>query len=113
MNGILYDENLPINHQLKTKLKIIGSSSVLGEGATDSQIWNYAKEHDLIILTKDADFYNRIIVSEPPPRVVHLRIGNMRKAKFHKFIANQWENIESLISKHKLVRVYLNKIVGI
>lgn len=30
---------------------------------SDSEIWNYARSNDLPILTKDADFANRVIIS--------------------------------------------------
>ena len=43
----------------------------------DTEIWNYAKENGLTIITKDTDFANRILVSEMPPKIIHLRIGNM------------------------------------
>jgi predicted nuclease of predicted toxin-antitoxin system len=54
----------------------------------------------LVIVTKDADFSDRIIVSNPPPRVVHLRFGNMRKNDFHAFLQNIWPQIEQLIQTH-------------
>jgi predicted nuclease of predicted toxin-antitoxin system len=38
------------------------------------------------IVTKDADFYDRIILSEPPPRVIYLQIGNMRIRELFVFL---------------------------
>ncbi len=37
---------------------------------SDTQIWNYARERDLTIITKDADFSDRILLVGPPPRVI-------------------------------------------
>ena len=37
---------------------------------SDSQVWDYARLNDLVIVTKDADFSNRVMLSAPPPRVV-------------------------------------------
>jgi predicted nuclease of predicted toxin-antitoxin system len=45
-----------------------------------------------------------------PPKVVHLRFGNMRKREFHEFLAYIWPKIEELIVDHKLVNVYLDQI---
>jgi predicted nuclease of predicted toxin-antitoxin system len=45
-----------------------------------------------------------------PPKVVHLRIGNMRKCDFHLFLAKVWEQIESLSIDYKLINVYLDRI---
>jgi predicted nuclease of predicted toxin-antitoxin system len=83
---------------------------VLGDSPTDTQLWNYAKEHELIILSKDADFFNRMIISEPPPKIVQLKIGNMRKNDFHNFLSSIWPEVESALQKHKLVRVYRNHL---
>jgi predicted nuclease of predicted toxin-antitoxin system len=55
----------------------------IGETWTDTQIWQYAREQDLIIVSKDTDFSDRVMVSNPPPRVVHIRFGNMRMRDFH------------------------------
>ncbi|MEO8074626.1 MAG: DUF5615 family PIN-like protein [Acidobacteriota bacterium] len=46
-------------------------------------LWNYAKENNLTIITKDADFSNRIIFQEPPPKVIHIRFGNMKMREFY------------------------------
>ena len=85
----------------------------LNDELSDSEIWDYAKQHNLTIITKDSDFSNRIIASTPPPKVIHLKIGNMKMNQFHAFITNQWEQIESLSKNHKLVNVYIDKVMAI
>jgi predicted nuclease of predicted toxin-antitoxin system len=45
-----------------------------------------------------------------PPKVVHLRFGNIRKCEFHQFLARIWPQIEALVIEHKLVNVYLDRI---
>ena len=45
-----------------------------------------------------------------PPKVVHLRFGNMRKSAFHSFLARVWSQIEDLVIDHKLINVYLDEI---
>ena len=107
MNGFLFDENLPINVGIFPSLPITHVSS-LGSSLTDTKIWEYAKRNNLVIVTKDADFSNRIIVSNPPPKIVHLRFGNMRKRHFHMFLRKIWPQIGELIKHPKLVNVYLD-----
>jgi predicted nuclease of predicted toxin-antitoxin system len=80
----------------------------LGEAASDSELWEYAKAHDLVIVTKDADFSDRMMASDPPPRVVHLRIGNLRLPAYHDFLAGVWPRLETLIEPNKLINVYLD-----
>ena len=109
MNGFLFDENLPIKIQFMPSLPITHAST-LGESPSDTKIWQYAKENKLVIVTKDVDFSDRLMLDLAPPKVVHLRIGNMRKRDFHLFLAKVWEQIESLSIDHKLVNVYLDRI---
>ncbi|MCX7176413.1 MAG: DUF5615 family PIN-like protein [Proteobacteria bacterium] len=52
------------------------------EAAEDRTIWQYAKERDLTIITKDEDFQalaNR--QGSIPPQVVWVRLGNCRKVE--------------------------------
>lgn len=112
MKGFLFDENLPINIQFSPLLPVAHVTDI-GASLSDTEIWEYAKANDLAIVTKDADFSDRIIISEPPPRVVHLRFGNMRKREFHAFLNRVWPRIEMLIQTHKLVNVYHDTIESI
>ncbi|MBC6612289.1 DUF5615 family PIN-like protein [Hymenobacter sp. BT507] len=46
---------------------------------SDSQIWAYAMERRQTIITKDADFADRVVRAGTPPKVIRLCIGNMRR----------------------------------
>jgi len=74
----------------------------IGDDLPDSAIWKYATQSDLIIVSKDADFSDRIMLSEPPPRVVHLRIGNMRMRDLFAFLHRVWPQVVELSASHKL-----------
>jgi predicted nuclease of predicted toxin-antitoxin system len=112
MTGFLLDGNLPARLQFAPGLPVVALSSV-GENPTDSQIWDFAKKHDLVIVSKDADFSDRIITNLPPPRVVHLRFGNLRRNEFHVLLARIWPQVESLLKTHKLVNVYADRLEGV
>jgi predicted nuclease of predicted toxin-antitoxin system len=86
MTGFLLDGNLPARLRFSPELPVVPLSSV-GQNPTDSEIWEFAKKHDLVIVSKDADFSDRIIASSPPPRIVHLRFGNLRRNDFHALLA--------------------------
>jgi predicted nuclease of predicted toxin-antitoxin system len=77
---------------------------------TDSKIWNHAREKDCVIVSKDADFSDRIILAEPPPRVIHIRVGNMKIREFHDFIVRAWPQAVVLIETHKLVVIHQHRI---
>jgi predicted nuclease of predicted toxin-antitoxin system len=67
----------------------------------------------LVSVSKDADFSDRIITKSPPPRVVHLRFGNLRRNEFHALLARLWPQIERLVKRYKLVNVYPDRLEGI
>jgi len=112
MRGFLFDENLPRVPSLQTGLPVTHASE-LGARPSDSQLWTHAQQKDLVIVTKDADFSQRIVLSVPPPRVVHLRVGNMRGRDFAAWLCRVWPKIESTITTHKLVSVYRDRIEAV
>ena len=59
MNGFLFDENLPGGLNFNPSLPASHALD-LGANPTDSELWSYAKERHLVIVTKDADFSDRI-----------------------------------------------------
>ena len=76
---LLLDEN--ISHRLLAKLADIYPDSVhshlvIGSEAKDMTIWNYAKSHDFMILSKDEDFYNMSKLYGHPPKLIWLKSGN-------------------------------------
>ena len=112
MKGFLFDENLPARLRFSPRLPIVPASKI-GRNPSNSQIWEFARKHDLVIVSKDADFSDRIITNSPPPRAVHLRFGNLRRNEFHVLLARVWPQIETLLKSHKLVNVYADRLEGI
>jgi len=112
MRGFLFDENLPRVPSLQTRLPVTHALD-LGARPTDSQLWAHAQQNDLAIVTKDADFSQRIVLGEPPPRVIHLRVGNLRRREFAAWLERIWPRIESSVAAHKLVNVYRDRIEAV
>ncbi len=112
MKGFLFDENLPRVPTLQTRLPVTHALD-LGARPTDSQLWAHAEQNDLAIVTKDADFSQRIVLRVPPPRVIHLRVGNMRGCDFAVWLKTVWPQIESTVATHKLVNVYRDHIEAV
>lgn len=112
MKGFLFDENLPARLTFRTNLPML-SSTLLGPSASDSQAWEHARREEPVIVTKDADFSGRIILASPPPWVVHLRFGNLRRREFHALRARVWPQVETLLKSHKLVNVHADRVEGV
>lgn len=112
MAGFLIDANLPYRFALWQGSEYTHVFD-LDDSWPDSEIWQYAKAEGLTIVTKDADFSTRAMVSQPPPRVIHLRIGNLRMRDFHKLLQQIWPQVLVLNATHRLLTVYPDRIEGI
>jgi predicted nuclease of predicted toxin-antitoxin system len=44
--------------------------------ASDKEIWDYAKQNGLVIVSKDSDFQLRSLLYGHPPKFIWLRVGN-------------------------------------
>lgn len=112
MKGFLFDENLPVRLRFSPKLPLTHAAA-LGGNPSDTQLWEFARANRLAIVSKDADFSERIIAQTPLPWVVHLRFGNLRRQEFHALLARAWPQVESLLRSHKLVNVHPDRLEGI
>ena len=77
MTKYLIDVNLPRYIPIWASDEFIHQIDINDEWS-DQEIWKYAKDNSLTIITKDSDFSNRIMASSPPPKIIHFRTGNMR-----------------------------------
>jgi len=109
VKGFLIDENLPRRLTFEPKLPVIHATD-LGDSPTDTHLWQHSQLHELVIVSKDADFSDRIMLQSPPPWVVHLRFGNMRLNEFHALLQRLWPMVESRLPAHKLICLYPNRI---
>lgn len=112
MPAYLIDANLPANCPVWDRIEAV-SILQMNPALSDTDIWELARKDDLTIVSKDADFYQRILHAQPPPKVVHIKCGNMRLAQFNRWLEDRWIQIEDMLEEHKLVNVYLNRIEGI
>lgn len=76
---LLLDENLSRRIVFAIASHYPGSSQVTLlklEQASDFVIWDYARQNDFIIVTKDSDFIDLSTLYGSPPKIVQLKIGN-------------------------------------
>ena len=78
---LLFDEN--ISYRIVKQIinyfpDSIHVTSISKNRFTDLEIWNYAKEHNYIIVTYDEDFYEWQNLKGIPPKIIWLRFGNAK-----------------------------------
>jgi predicted nuclease of predicted toxin-antitoxin system len=60
---------------------------------SDNEIWDYALTNELVILTKDTDFYDKCLLSETSPKIIHFQIGNYSLKQLHTYFTQHWQKI--------------------
>lgn len=108
----LIDANLPCYFGLWNSPDYIHIKDI-DDTLSDNEIWNYAKLNDFIIITKDADFSLKVLTEGSPPKVIHIRFGNMKMKEFHQSLSKMWVQIQEAISENDLINVYSDKIESV
>jgi len=74
--------------------------------AEDGVIWQHAKVHGLVIVTKDEDFALRVHSSESGPSVLWLRVGNTSNAALQRWFEPQVPQVIALFEQgYRLVEI--------
>jgi predicted nuclease of predicted toxin-antitoxin system len=97
---LLFDENL--SRRLVTHLAdaFPDSSHVTAVGlehATDREVWEYARSHGFVLVSKDSDFNDLAFVNGPPPKVIWLRVGNTPTNDIAQLLAAAADTITAFI----------------
>lgn len=112
MPKFLIDVNLPYHFSLWKGIDYIHQNDIDDEW-TDTQIWKYATDNALTIVSKDSDFSNRVIFHLPPPKVIHIRLGNLKMPDFFDAMNSVWNEVLDLNNEHKLVTVFRDRLEAI
>lgn len=89
---LLFDENL--SYKLASLLADLFPDSLhvrdAGlKAADDHLVWQYAQDHALVLVSKDADMHQRSLVFGHPPKIIWVRLGNCSTL-----------NVEELLRRH-------------
>lgn len=102
---LLFDENLSPHLAAAFQTEYPKSTHVHLAGlgsASDDDVWRYARDNGFIIVTKDADYQERSVISGYPPKVIWIRRGNVST-----------EEIEEALRKHREAIARLDAEAGL
>ncbi len=71
------------------------------ESADDVSIWQFAKDQDFTIVTRDADLQEFTLVWGQPPQVIWLKAHKQRRAATHKVLLDNSEAIHTALVEEK------------
>lgn len=101
---LLLDENLSLKLVARLKSQYPGIEHVTDaglSGGTDNEIWLYAKQKGLVIVSKDKDYLAFAQNRGHPPKVILLTIGNCRVADIEAFMLSQHTPIVNFLNQSK------------
>lgn len=67
--------------------------------ALDQTIWDYARSHNLVIVSKDRDFRDMAILKGSPPQVIWVRVGNCRLADLIAAFDRGWISVRDRLAR--------------
>ena len=114
MVRLLIDQNL--SHRLVVALEDIfpGSLHARDVGlsqASDWDVWEYARDKGLVIVTKDTDFNQMSFLYGAPPKVVWLRAGNCSTDVALALIRERMEVIVSFVADQAESLLILQRVL--
>lgn len=97
---LLFDQNL--SPRLVNRLADLypDSSHVYSIGldtASDPVIWQYARDNEFIIVTRDADFSDMNVMRGFPPKVIWIRRSNCTTGEIALMLRSNYAMVESLM----------------
>jgi predicted nuclease of predicted toxin-antitoxin system len=99
----LFDQNLSPRMVERLSDPFPGSEHVYRVGldrASDTVLWDYARQNGFALVTQDADFSERSYALGHPPKVIWIRLGNCSTAQ-----------IESILRFHHQAIAFLEEDV--
>ena len=97
---LLFDENLAPSLVLILADVFPQSNHVARIGldaAPDREVWEYAREHNYTLVSKDSDFHELSLLYGSPPKVIWIRRGNCTTRQIEFILRNKLETIRSLM----------------
>jgi predicted nuclease of predicted toxin-antitoxin system len=85
----------------------------LGADWSDTRIWRHAAANGLTIVSKDADFSDRVLLTGDGPSVIHVRVGNFTIGELHRYLTAIWPDVCRASHACRLVRVFRDRIESV
>lgn len=95
---LLFDQNLAPRLVEQLGDLFPGSAHVQSlrlDRAPDVPLWNFARENDFLIVTKDVDFSDRSALLGYPPKVIWIRLGNSTTNEIESALRAHHEDIDA------------------
>ena len=102
---LLFDQNLSprLVEALAEPFPDSAHTQSLGLDRTpDARLWDFARDNDFVIVTKDGDFSDRSALLGHPPKVIWIRLGNCTTSDIESALRAHQEQIEAFDADDQL-----------
>ena len=108
---LLFDENM--SFKLCKRLEDIYPDSthvrfVDLQNVDDVEIWQYAKDHEYVLVTQDSDFNDLSVLNGFPPFVVWIKAGNSRVSELETLLRSHSISIREFLENRSLGLIELD-----
>lgn len=108
---LLFDQNL--SYRLVSRLKTLypGSSHLAALGldrSSDRDVWQYAKDNDFVLVSKDSDFNELSTLYGFPPQIIWLRLGNSGVSVAENALTKYKNTITDIINNNDVGIIEIN-----
>jgi predicted nuclease of predicted toxin-antitoxin system len=93
---LLFDQNLSprLVNRLANLYPDSQHVSFIGlDQADDRAVWEYAKQNDFTVVTRDSDFSELSILRGFPPKVIWIRRGNCLTSQIEEILRSHYQDI--------------------
>jgi len=101
----LLDANIPpsLQEDILEHQVIHVQSFTKGTATKDKEINDFSFENECLLITKDTDFYDSFLLIGKPPKLILVKLGNVRIRELRSYFRKNWKLIEELIQTHPLL----------
>lgn len=102
---ILLDENISwriIKELADSFNEVFHVNQIFGKRPMDTDIWNYARENQFMIITYDSDFIDISELRGAPPKIIWFRFGNASRNYIINKIKSNIDRIKELYNDDEL-----------
>ncbi len=79
----------------------------------DEKVWEYAKAHQMVILTKDADFTIKAFSEESVPKVIFFDLGNYTLRELHDYFEKHWSHLCDLLETSSFILARRDEVLSV
>ncbi|HLP92723.1 MAG TPA: DUF5615 family PIN-like protein [Saprospiraceae bacterium] len=85
----------------------------LGNATSDQWLIEEAEKRNAVVITKDSDFLHSFLLHKKPPKLVLVKVGNMRLKEIKWLFESNSGQIISLLADYSLIEIHPDRLVAL